>query len=128
MESGMPQPVDAGDVLRQRYRSRLPARLEDLAGPVGGTVDLPLHVVWSGRSRFPLDQPKARMSLYRTVLAEGQRQDVVAFLDRDLLVAQWPVLRRLVSRFVREVWEEAYPELADTAGQVPAAEQSEQGT
>ncbi|MFB7575199.1 hypothetical protein [Streptomyces sp. NPDC056165] len=48
----MLQQVDAGEVLRHRYRSRLPARLEDLTGPVGGKVDL-LHVVWSGRSRFP---------------------------------------------------------------------------
>jgi hypothetical protein len=56
------------------------------------------------------------------VLAEGQREDVVSFLDRDLLVAQWPVLRRLVSRFVHEVWEEASPELADVDGELHAVE------
>jgi hypothetical protein len=55
------------------------------------------------------------MGLYRAVLAEGQRGDLIAFLDHGLLVAQWPVLRRLISRHVREVWEEAFRELAGTA-------------
>ncbi|WP_282704016.1 hypothetical protein [Streptomyces sp. CC219B] len=112
MDSGAVQPIDAGAVLRSRYRSRLPARLDDLAGPTSGTVDLPLHVVWSGRRSFGLEHPKARMGLYRTVLAEGQREDVARYLNKDLLTAEWPVLRRLISRHIREVWEEAFPELA----------------
>ncbi|MFI5888207.1 hypothetical protein [Streptomyces sp. NPDC051554] len=118
MEPEIPQPIDAAVVLRERCRRRLPTNLEELAGPGDGTVDLSLHVVWSGRSSFPPEYPKARMSLYRTVLAEGQREDVLSFLDRDLLVEQWPVLRRLVSRFLREVWEDAFPELAYAAGQL----------
>ncbi|AYG78078.1 hypothetical protein DWB77_00185 [Streptomyces hundungensis] len=52
------------------------------------------------------------MGLYRTVLAEGQRQDLVDFLNRDLLIAQWPVLRTLISRPIRHVWEAAFPDLA----------------
>ncbi|MEU2915667.1 hypothetical protein ACFYM3_40520 [Streptomyces massasporeus] len=87
----------------------------DLTGPADGTVDLPLHVVWSGRSSFSLDRPKARMSLYRTVLAEGQRDDLIRFLNKDLLLAQWPVLRRLISRHIRDVREDAFPELAQAA-------------
>jgi len=113
MDLGKPQPIEPGVVLRNRYRSRLPARLEDLAGPTSGTVDLPLHVVWSGLSSFSLEQPKVRMGLYRVVLTEGQREDLVSFLNKDLLVVQWPVLRRLVSRHLCEVWEEAFPELAE---------------
>lgn len=74
-------------------------------------VDLPLHVVWSGRRSFEVDALRPRMGLYRTVLAEGQQQDVVDFLNRDLLIAQWPVLRTLISRLVRDVWEERFPEL-----------------
>ncbi|MEV7834376.1 hypothetical protein AB0P12_27680 [Streptomyces subrutilus] len=101
----------AFDVLRARYSRRLPARLEDLAGPTQGTVDLPLHVVWSGRRSYALDGTRSRMSLYRTVLAEGQREDLVAVLNRDLLVSQWPVLRTLVSRPLRDAWESAFPQL-----------------
>jgi len=35
--------------MEQRYRSRLPAALADLAGPAHGTVQFPLHVAWSGK-------------------------------------------------------------------------------
>jgi hypothetical protein len=50
--------------------------------------------------------------MYRIVLAEGQRDDVAAYLNRDLLVRQWPVLRKLVSPTVRNVWESAFPDLS----------------
>ncbi|MFE5614155.1 hypothetical protein [Streptomyces sp. NPDC056524] len=109
----------AFDVLRTRYSKRLPARLEDLTGPTQGTVDLPLHVVWSGRRSYQLEGIRSRMSLYRTVLAEGQREDLEAFLNCDLLVSQWPVLRTLVSRPLRDAWEAAFPQLA--AGQAASA-------
>ncbi|MFD6152476.1 hypothetical protein [Streptomyces sp. NPDC060243] len=103
------------DVLRGRYTRRLPNSLTELAGPVQGSVQLPLHVAWSGLRCYDLDRPRQRMSLYRTVLAEGQRADLVAFLDRDLLLAQWPDLRTLISRHIRVVWEDAFPELATQA-------------
>ncbi|MEW2372545.1 hypothetical protein AB0940_24720 [Streptomyces sp. NPDC006656] len=102
----------AAEVLRARYASRLPATLEELAGPTHGVVDLPLHVAWSGLRSYDLDRPRLRMGLYRTVLAEGQHEDLVKLLNRDLLLAQWPVLRTLVSRHIRQVWEDAFPELA----------------
>ena len=107
-----PGQVPAAQVLQARYRSRLPRSLEDLAGPASGSVHLPLHVAWSGLTAFDLDKPKPRMSLYRVVLAEGQRDDLMAYLNRELLVGQWPVLRTLVSRHIRSVWESAFPELA----------------
>ncbi|MGW7003662.1 hypothetical protein ACWGCW_12735 [Streptomyces sp. NPDC054933] len=100
------------EVLHDRYAGRLPASLDDLAGPSHGQVELPLHVAWSGLRTYDLDQRRQRMSLYRTVLAEGQHDDLVALLSRDLLLAQWPVLRTLISRHIRRVWEEAFPALA----------------
>ncbi|MFD5618246.1 hypothetical protein [Streptomyces yangpuensis] len=106
-------------MLRARYTSRLPASLEKLAGPEHGVVELPLHVAWSGLRAYDLDRPRLRMGLYRTVLAEGQREDLVNLLNHDLLLSQWPVLRTLVSRHVRQVWEEAFPEL--TTGGTAAA-------
>lgn len=64
------------------------------------------------------------MGLYRTVLAEGQQQDLIDFLNRDLLISQWPVLRKLISRPLRDAWEAAFPELATardaTAAWVPS--------
>lgn len=98
-------------MLRDRYRSRLPEDLQQLTGPVEGTVDLPLHIVWSGRATYSLDRPKSRMTFYGTVLAEG----LAAFLHHRLLAEQWPVLRRLVSPCICEVWEGAFSELPRTA-------------
>jgi hypothetical protein len=49
----------------------------------------------------------------RFLLAEGQQADVAAYLNRDLLVSQWPVLRTLIGRTVRGVWESAFPELRE---------------
>ncbi|MFE0923223.1 hypothetical protein ACFW24_36545 [Streptomyces nigra] len=109
--SPSPSAPSAYDLLRRQYALRLPTSLDELTGPATGTVDLPLHVVWSGRRSYGLGQPRSRMSLYRTVLAEGQRQDLTVFLNRDLLVAQWPVLRTLISRPLREAWENRFPEL-----------------
>lgn len=104
--------VSRTDVLEERYRSRLPQTLDDLTGPRHGTLQLPLHVAWSGQTMFNLDRPKACMHMYRIVLAEGQRGDVTSFLDKDLLIRQWPILRNLVSLTVRQVWEATFPELA----------------
>ncbi|MFJ8017093.1 hypothetical protein [Streptomyces sp. NPDC096339] len=109
----------AAEVLSARYASRLPASLDDLAGPGHGPVELPLHVAWSGLRTYDLDRPRLRMGMYRTVLAEGQHEDLVRLLNRDLLLAQWPVLRKLVSRHVRTVWENAFPELT-SAGSAAA--------
>lgn len=112
---GLPDaaPVSRTAVLEERYRGRLPETLDDLTGPRHGTVQLPLHVAWSGQTAFNLDLPKACMHMYRIVLAEGQRGDVAAYLNRDLLLKQWPILRNLIGRTVRKVWEAAFPELAE---------------
>ncbi|MFD8978511.1 hypothetical protein [Streptomyces sp. NPDC059564] len=110
--SADPAARPAGAVLYARYAGRLPAALEKLAGPAHGVVEVPLHVAWSGLRAYDLDRPRLRMGLYRTVLAEGGHEDLVTLLNHDLLVAQWPVLRTLISRHVRTAWEDAFPELA----------------
>jgi hypothetical protein len=118
---GLPEaaPVSRTAILEERYRSRLPETLDDLAGPDHGTVQLPLHVAWSGQTVFNLDLPKACMHMYRIVLAEGQRGDVAAYLNRELLLRQWPILRNLVGRTVRKVWEAAFPELSERQPATP---------
>ncbi|MFF3016595.1 hypothetical protein [Streptomyces sp. NPDC057939] len=104
-------PAKAGEVLRARYADRLPASLGELTGPTSGPVTLPPHIAWSGLRTYDLDRPRQRMSLYRTVLAEGLHDDLTDLLDQHLLLAQWPVLRTLISRHVRQVWEDAFPRL-----------------
>ncbi|MET9357457.1 hypothetical protein ABZY14_31505 [Streptomyces sp. NPDC006617] len=108
-------------MLRDRCRSRLPESLQELAGSVEGDMALPIHIVWSGRTSYSLDRPKPRMTLYRTVLAEGLSEDLVALLHDRPLTEQWPALRRLISPYIREVWEDAFPELLRTASADTAA-------
>ncbi len=90
----------------------MPATLTELAGPSHGIVSLPLRLVWSGLTQFDLDQPRLRMSYYRIVLAEGMHDDLVDYLNRDLLLALWPTLRTLISHDIRDVWEKVFDELA----------------
>ncbi|WP_236245668.1 hypothetical protein [Streptomyces sp. CC210A] len=43
---------------------------------------------------------------------EGLREDLPSYLNRDLLLQLWPVLRTLLGHTVRTVWEDAFPQLA----------------
>ncbi|CAL9607544.1 hypothetical protein [Streptomyces sp. enrichment culture] len=97
---------------REKFRRRLPESLDELHGPSQGIVELPLHMAWSGMTSYDLGKPRQRMGLYRTVLHEGLRDDLPRYLNQDLLLELWPVLRTLVGRSVRAVWENAFPELA----------------
>jgi hypothetical protein len=106
-------PVSRAAVLEERYRSRLPASLDELAGPGSGTVQLPGHIAWSGLTAFDVDRPPLCASMYQVVLTEGLREDLAAYLNRGLLVRHWPMLRTVVGRAVRDVWETAFPELTE---------------
>jgi hypothetical protein len=109
--SPLPGSSEATEIIQARYRNRLPQSLDDLAGPVSGMVRLPLRVAWSGLTAFDLSRPKPRMSLYPVVLAEGLRSDLTTYLNKELLIEQWPVLRCLINRNIRAIWEMAFPDL-----------------
>ncbi|MGY4393252.1 hypothetical protein ACVWXB_006551 [Streptomyces sp. TE12347] len=64
-----------------------------------------------GTGRFG-GKPRQCMGLYRTVLHEGLHDDLTRYLNQDLLLQLWPVLRTLVGRTVRTVWEDAFAQLA----------------
>ncbi|MGW1614574.1 hypothetical protein ACWCQZ_35050 [Streptomyces sp. NPDC002285] len=104
---------------REKFRRRLPESLEELHGPIQGVVELPLHMAWSGMTSYDMSKPRQRMSLYRTVLHEGLRDDLPRYLNQDLLLQLWPVLRALVGSTVRTVWEDTFPQL--TSGTRAAA-------
>jgi hypothetical protein len=90
---------------------RLPTTLDELAGPEGGSVELPLELAWSGLRVFDLGDVKLLLGLYRIVLNNGSRDDFVHCLSREHLVRHWPILRKMLGRGVRETWEQAFPEL-----------------
>ena len=45
------------------------------------------------------------------VIRELKTGTLAAYLNRQLLVSYWPVLRMLVGRIIRDAWESAFPEL-----------------
>ncbi|GLW04969.1 hypothetical protein Misp01_00990 [Microtetraspora sp. NBRC 13810] len=95
---------------------KVPDSLADLRGPATGTVELPLRLAWSGLRVFDLDDPRLRLSMYHVVLTEGRRQDVETYVCADHVLADWPRLRRLVARRLREAWEVRFTVLAGEAG------------
>ncbi|MFE6363887.1 hypothetical protein ACFVP3_28330 [Streptomyces sp. NPDC057806] len=97
---------------REKFRLRLPESLDELHGPIQGVVELPLHMAWSGMTSYDMSKPRQRMGLYRAVLHEGLRDDLPSYLNQDLLIQLWPVLRALAGRTVRTVWEDTFPQLA----------------
>ncbi|GAA2708331.1 MULTISPECIES: transcriptional regulator [Streptomyces] len=105
------QGTSYAELRRTQLAARLPGSLSELAGPAHGVVEPPLHVVWSGLRRFDLDHRGERLGLYQILLNEGRAEDLIGFLNPDLLVADWPLLRRLLGKHVRHVWECTFVEL-----------------
>ncbi|MFJ5220351.1 hypothetical protein ACIP98_37400 [Streptomyces sp. NPDC088354] len=70
------------------------------------------------RSPSPTTARPSRYSSACTVLAqgEGQPRDLIAFLNRDLLIAPWPVLRTLIDRPLRDALGERLPAAAHRQG------------
>ncbi|MGW9031620.1 hypothetical protein ACWGQ5_47960 [Streptomyces sp. NPDC055722] len=55
------------------------------------------------------------LGLYRIVLTNGLREDLIAYLNGALLVRHWPRLRIALGRQVRTCWEQRFPQLVAAA-------------
>jgi len=85
-------------------------RLEDLNAVLTGMVVLPNHLDWTPSNHYYVANPRDLYRLYETVLNEASdEEDLIAYLNHDFLVENWRQLP--MSRNVREVWEDAYPDL-----------------
>lgn len=86
--------------------SRLPDQIEELKGPVRGVVMVPMHLSWPGLRECDVSDDATRRSMYGLLLSQGQRKDIVRFINAALLAADWPLIadsldpkvRRLVER------------------------------
>jgi len=109
---GLPEaaPVSRAAVLEERYR-RLPESLT--TSPGRATAPSSCHCTSPGLVRRPSTWtcPRPACTCTASCPPKGQRGDVAAYLNRDLLLKQWPVLRNLIGRTVRRVREAAFPEL-----------------
>lgn len=94
--------------------SKLPATLDQLGGPAGGVVELPLDLAWSGDRSFDLGDAQQRYLYQMTVLtAAVTPEHYTRWLNADLLVVDWARLR--LPRALRAAWHDRFPELADVA-------------
>lgn len=84
----------------------LPEALEDLDGPITGTVRLPLRAYSSGAGLgrvFNLGEEAERIELYQIVLTDGTREDLCGYVNRAELLRLWCRLR--LPAHVRRAWE-----------------------
>jgi len=110
--------IERGSAVPARWAhlaERLPAGIEELSGPDRGTVELPLHLAWSGLTRFDLGDEQLVLGLYRIVLTNGLYEDLIRYLNADLLIRHWPRLRIALGRPVRSCWELRFPQLVAAA-------------
>ena len=91
----------------------MPERLEDLRGPSGGQLTLPVNVYWGPWSVVDLDIHSDVVKAYQATLREGRVGDQVILLNRDLLVRIWPEL--MLPARVRQLWESRFPQLSVAA-------------
>ena len=91
---------------------RIPASLAQLTGPDHGRVELSVRLAWSGLTEFEVADPRQRLTLYRTLLDCGQRDDIIRYVNANLLRRDWPRIKRLTARRLVALWERQLPELA----------------
>jgi hypothetical protein len=95
---------------RPGRRALVATDLAALAGPVTGTVELPLRLFWCPDRTFDLDAPGMLAWMYQIVLREATRPEELAeFLNGATLVTLWPEL--FLPRGVRVAWEAQHPVL-----------------
>lgn len=87
-----------------------PLSLDELRGPRGGTVELPGWVYWGPNPTVDLSAEWGIIKAYQATIQEGNTDDQVQILNRDLLITIWPQLR--MPPRVRQLWEGRFPELA----------------
>ena len=99
-----------------RYRDivpyEAPTALAALRGPDCGTIDLPITVHWGPMRTLDLSDTGQRRMAYRALVRDGTPPVQEAFLNRTLLLQEWPNL--ILPRRCQALWEQRFPEL--TAG------------
>ncbi|MBI8999743.1 hypothetical protein M0E87_02740 [Corynebacterium sp. CCM 9185] len=88
-----------------------PDSLDELRGPSEGIFVLPHSVRWLNEKARTTDVTNKirRRCAYRDLLAEGTYEQQCEFINRDLLIRDFPHLP--LPRRVTKLWTDAFPEL-----------------
>jgi hypothetical protein len=96
------------DQLESRWvgaEERVPESMDEFHGPTSGTVALPGWLAWSGMTEFEVQDREDRVHMYQILMDVGQRRDAASYMDAGLLRQDWALLRRLIPRELRRIWE-----------------------
>ena len=92
----------------------VPESLDELTGPTGGLVELPVMLDWSPRRSYDLADPRQLRLLYERAIREaGSVADLRAYLNGTILREVWPDL--FLPRQVLAVWYARFPDLLRAA-------------
>ncbi|MCQ3809789.1 MAG: hypothetical protein KTV68_04460 [Acidimicrobiia bacterium] len=81
----------------------IPSNLEDRSVPkASGRVRLPSHIAWSEPFEFDLGDRCQLLLAYAQVMTEGLEEDVLRYIDLDVLLGVWDEL--CLSPYVRDAW------------------------
>jgi hypothetical protein len=85
----------------------VPRALDELKGPLQGSVSLPARIFWSGPNpravRWNLADPGRRRDLYEIVLVEGTLDDIREWVNPVELCRLWEQM--YLPRWVRTAWQ-----------------------
>ena len=102
--------LDAVPLARPHRPVLVAGTLDELAGPTGGLVELPLRLWWGPQRAFDLAEPTMLAWMYENVLREAIRvEELRTYVHGPTLVAVWPQLN--LPRAVRAAWEARHPRL-----------------
>ena len=102
--------------------SRLPAKIDELAGPASGVVMLPMHLSLPGLRECDISEDSTRRSMYGLLLSQGKHNDIVRFINATLLVADWPSIAGSLEPKLRMCCERRLALGHDQSGHGQAAE------
>jgi len=84
-------------------RISIPDDIEDRSLPkASGKVTMPRHIAWSFPYSYNLDSRKSLRSCYQRVMTEGLDDDMLYYIDLDVLLEVWDEL--WLSPHVRDAW------------------------
>jgi hypothetical protein len=63
-----------------------------MKGPTAGVVMLPMYLSWPGLRECDVSDERTRRSMYLMLLSQGQRKEIVRFVNATLLATDWPLI------------------------------------
>lgn len=69
---------------------------------------LPMHLSWPGMRECDVSDEATRRSMYGLLLSQGKRNDIVRFINAELLAADWPLIAGSLEPKLRRLCERAF--------------------